>query len=65
MSGVVQGVAHRLEMTIASLNSPRALGREAVMPLLPIRALRPWRWWKRSSSVLSSNIWGSRKFRTT
>ena len=47
----------RLETTIASLNSPSALGRDAVMPLLPMRALRPCRWWKRSSSVLSSRIW--------
>ena len=41
---------------MASLNSPRALGREAVMPLLPMRALRPCRWWNRSSSVLSNRI---------
>ena len=40
----------RLEMTMASLNSPRAFGRDAVRPSPDTIELRPWRGWKRSGS---------------
>lgn len=46
----------RVDMTMASLNSPRALGRDAVLPLLLMLALRPWRWWNLRSSGSPSTL---------
>ena len=46
----------RLLMTMASLNSPRALGRDAVLPPLVMVALRPCKWWNRRSSDTESRL---------